>query len=398
MIIVSRKGVHLIPLHSCIPPVKGNKKPQPLVNNMFLDVAFGNVRKNTTILHVPNSMQSQEGGLVTHFIADGIESTGPMNNLTTLMNGNPNLHTITWRNISVEFSSTNVCVHRFRCLTIWSCTISLHNLQDLLTVATNLQVFILGGWTSIARADDDMNMEATLCSTLEHLHVNLTDTRYEDSDWLNSEDAREAQHSLARFFDQAQVIAPSHLCEVAIKLLVKDMDVAVCLIQHALGTMECLIIAYVDTLMSTAFINLDGGQNIWKVHVKCVASCLHEVIYSLRMISSLQLVDIQLLIKVYGQRDKLHALSSFDANVYKGQFSSLIIFSVHINPWSTYSDVYGYNKYFRKEVMATAPYMQETNRLKYYWVPDEEDVLTDVFLLNTKLDCTVEALSDNDYT
>ncbi|SJL17400.1 uncharacterized protein ARMOST_20950 [Armillaria ostoyae] len=400
MITVSHKGVRLIPSHACVHLADNIDRQRPLVMESFLEYAFRSTGTMPSPEHDATSISSNEdeNSYTTHFVANGEHSNGSLTHVIPLMNTNPNLHTVIWHNLTVDFRISELSVHRFRRLSLWSCTISLRNLQDLLSAASHLWYFILEGWTSLVHDEDDINTEATLCSTMEHLHVNFSDTWYEDSDWLDADDAREAQYALTRFFDHAYVVEPVKLHEVVLKLSVRDVDVAIRLINHALVTMESLTLAYIDSTLSTTFINLDGGKNIREVHIKCVARRLHEIIYSLRTIDSLMLNEIQLHMKVFSKKDKLHALSEFDADVYQGRFPTLNVFGVHIDPWSMYdNDISGFKTHFREEVMRVAAYMREAEQLKFFWVPDESDPLSDVFLLSAKFDCAEGDASDDDY-
>ncbi|PBK80709.1 hypothetical protein ARMGADRAFT_1039863 [Armillaria gallica] len=90
-----------------------------------------------------------------------------------------------------------------------------------------------------------MNHVIPLMNTNSNLYTVMW-CNISDTDWLDSDDVREAQYAVARFFDQAYVVTPSTLHKVVLKLSVRDIDVAAQLINHALAMMEHLILAYVD--------------------------------------------------------------------------------------------------------------------------------------------------------
>ncbi len=111
---------------------------------------------------------------------------------------------------------------------------------------------------------------------------------------------------------------------------------------------------------------------------------LYEIIYSLRMISSSWLKEIHLHVKVFTNKDKFNVLSSFDMDVYQEHYTTLLIFGVHIDPWSSKDNcVFHHSHIFWKNVMISEAYLQEAKKLKYFWEPDENQDLSDVFLLET---------------
>ncbi len=77
-------------------------------------------------------------------------------------------------------------------------------------------------------------------------------------------------------------------------------------------------------------------------------------------------------------------LSSFDMDVYQGCFPTLLIFGVHVDPWSSEDNhSFCHNCIFWKNVMISVAYLWEAKKLKYFWDPDEKQDLSDVFLLET---------------
>ncbi len=313
----------------------------------------------------------------------------------------------------INLPSLEVRFDHFRRLTLWTCTVSLRNLQDILIAASNLRYFILEGWTSLIRGDDDDLMEATICSSLRHIHVNCTDIQYVDTDWLNPRDERNAQLAMLRFLERAHVTTPTRLDDIVLKLSIKDMDAAAKLINYSSDTLKYLTLEYVGELLQTfktltqrimkhlldspvlmSFINLDGTKRLRGVHIRCAVDQLYKIVYSLRTISSSWLEEIHLHAKVFTNEDKFHALFSFDMDVYQGLFPTLLIFGVDVDPWSSQDNrVFHHSHIFRKNVMISAAYLREAKKLKYFWAPgirnssvaklDENRDLSDVFLLET---------------
>lgn len=168
----------------------------------------------------------------THFMANGEHGRGPTDHIILLLNTNINLYMVVFHHMLINLPSSEVWFNHFRQLTLWTCMASLCNLQDILIAASNLCYFVLGGWTSLIHRDDNDLMEATICSSLWHIHVNCTDIQYIDTDWLNPWDKRNAQLALLWFLEWAHITTPTRLDNIVLKLSIKDMDAAAKLINY----------------------------------------------------------------------------------------------------------------------------------------------------------------------